>query len=189
MWVMVGLGGWVSVFLTSLVPFDFRGDIDRLGTLKTLPIAPWRLALGQLLTPTLLLTLIQWLILSVALVISPPPTLHALAVAAYVPVFSFLVIALENLLFLFFPVRVMAATPGDFQALGRNVLLTMGKMLGLAVVGGSAAMAGVLTWLITGNPWAGVAAAWPVLAAAGIVLVPLCGLAFRWFDVGRDTPA
>jgi hypothetical protein len=39
------------------------------------------------------------------------------------------------------------------------------------------------------NLAAGVAAAWPVVALAGAGLVPLVALAFRAFDVGRDTPA
>ncbi len=51
--MLAGVGVWLSVFLTTLVPFDFRGDIDRMATLKTLPVVPWRLAVGQLLTPTL----------------------------------------------------------------------------------------------------------------------------------------
>jgi len=182
-------GIWLSVFMTALVPFDFRGDIDRIGTLKTLPIVPWRLALGQVLTPAVLLTLVQWLILAVAVALAPAHAPVALAVAAYVPAFSFLVVAIENLLFLLFPVRVMAATPGDFQALGRNVLLAMGKMMGILVVAVVAGVAGGITYFLTGVAWVGVAAGWPVVAVAGAVLVPLCGLAFQWFDVGRDTPA
>jgi len=39
-----------------LLPFDFRGDIDLMEELKALPISPVRLALGQLLTPTLVAT-------------------------------------------------------------------------------------------------------------------------------------
>jgi hypothetical protein len=186
---LVGVGIWLSVFLTSLVPFDFRGDIDRIAYLKTLPLAPWRLALGQLLTPTLLLSLMQWLTLAVAVGLSPSQAPLGLAVAAYVPVFSFVIVGIENLLFLLFPVRIMAATPGDFQALGRNVLQAMGKLTGLLVVASMAGLSGLLAYLITGRPWIAVAAGWPVVAFAGAALVPLCGLAFQWFDVGRDTPA
>lgn len=187
--MLIGVGAWLALFLTSLVPYDFRGDIDRLGALKALPIRPWRLALGQLLTPTLLLTAMLWLGLAAALAAAPQEWDKLLLVMAFVPAVTFVIVGLENLLFLLFPVRVMAATPGDFQALGRNVLLAMGKLLGLAGVGAVAAAAGVIVGLITGSPAAGAAAAWPVVALAGAVLVPACGLAFTWFDVGRDTPA
>ncbi|MGL4550219.1 MAG: putative ABC exporter domain-containing protein, partial [Gemmataceae bacterium] len=67
----VGAAVWLSIFLPMLVPFDFRGDIDRMATLKTLPVAPWRLALGQILTPALLLTLAAWFALAGLAVASP----------------------------------------------------------------------------------------------------------------------
>jgi hypothetical protein len=187
--MMIGVGVWLALFLTSLVPYDFRGDIDRLGALKTLPIKPWRLALGQLLTPTLLLTLMLWLALGLAVAVAPAEWDKLLLVMAFVPAVTFVIVALENLLFLLFPVRVMAATPGDFQALGRNVLLAAGKLVGLAGVGAMATVAAVLVGFLTGSAAASAAAAWPVVALAGAVLVPACGLAFTWFDVGRDTPA
>jgi hypothetical protein len=186
---LLSLGAWLAIFLTTLVPFDFRGDIDRIATLKTLPIRPWKIALGQLLAPTLLLSVMEWLTLAVALVLSPESALLVLAVAVYVPVFSFVIVGLENLLFLLFPVRIMAATPGDFQAMGRNVLLAIGKMVGLIIIGVAAAVVGVIYTWATGQLWIGVLGAWPVVAVAGMILVPLCGLAFTWFDVGRDTPA
>lgn len=186
---LVILGVWLSIFLTNLVPFDFRGDIDRIAFLKTLPIVPWRLALGQLLAPTLLLTLLQWLLLGMGIVVLPGSATLLLSVAAFVPPFTFYLIALDNLLFLLFPVRVMAATPGDFQAMGRNVLLSLGKAVGLAVVGGTAGLIGGIGYLLSNDARLGILAAWPVVAVAGLVLVPLVGKAFEWFDVGRDTPA
>ena len=184
-----GLGVWLSIFLTALVPFDFRGDIDRIGALKTLPIAPWPLVIGQLLTPVLMLTLLQWLALGVALAASPASSAIILALAAFAPVFNFVLVALENLLFLLFPIRLTAATPGDFQAMGRNVLLSLGKVIGLGVVAGVAALVGTAIAVLTGNLWLGVAAGWPVVACAGAALVPLVALAFEWFDAGRDMPA
>ena len=42
---------------------------------------------------------------------------------------------------------------------------------------------------LLGNTWAWVAAAAPLTLAAGAMLVALSGLAFGWFDVGRDAPA
>jgi Putative ABC exporter len=187
--MLAGVGVWLSVFLTTLVPFDFRGDIDRMATLKTLPIVPWRLTVGQLLAPTLVLSLLQWVIVAGCAVLAPGQWLILLAIALYVPVYCFLLIALENLLFLLFPVRIMAATPGDFQALGRNVLLAVGKIVGLGVTLTAAGVVGFVVYLVTQNVAYGVAASWPVVALFGAALVPLVSLAFQWFDVGRDTPA
>ncbi|MFO0881500.1 MAG: putative ABC exporter domain-containing protein [Gemmataceae bacterium] len=186
---LMGLGVWISIFLTTVIPFDFRGDIDRIGVLKTLPIVPWRIALGQLLTPTLILMLVQLVILGGILVAAPDHMWTVLAIALYVPPFCFFLVAIDNLFFLLFPVRLMAATPGDFQAMGRNVLLAVGKMVSLAVVGTLAFLAGMVAWLITQRIEVGVAAAWPIVFLAGALLIPLNALAFTWFDVGRDTPA
>ncbi len=198
-WVVFAMIGYMSVFLTALVPYDFRGDLDRIGLLKTLPVAPWRLVVGQLLTPVLLLSLVQWISVAVLWTMVPRQAMLAATCAVLVPVFNFLLIGLDNLLFLLFPVRIMAATPGDFQTLGRNVLLSFGKLIGLTAVGTLAALPGLVfaglaielqlglsertLWVI------GLAVGWVVLLVVGVALVPVIALAFRCFDVGRDTPA
>jgi hypothetical protein len=186
---VIGLVAWLSVFITTLVPFDYRGDLDRIALLKTLPIAPWRLTVGQLLTPVILLTAGQWLALGLLGVMAPGEWPLILACAACVPLFNFVLIGLDNLLFLLFPVRLMAATPGDFQALGRNVLLSMGKLMGLGTIVMLSAMAAVPVGLLTRSIAWGLLAACPVLLVCGVALVPVVSLAFRRFDVGRDTPA
>jgi hypothetical protein len=190
MFLFLLMAAWMSIFLTTLVPFDFRGDIDRIAVLRALPIRPWCVALGQLLTPVLLLTVVEWLLLAFVAVAWPVRPLDLLACAAYVPVVNFLLVAMDNLLFLLFPVRLMAATPGDFQSLGRNVLLSLGKVIGLSVVLAVAGVAGAIGYGLThGNLWVGVACAWPVVLLAGATLVPLIAWAFVMFDVGRDVPA
>jgi hypothetical protein len=110
--------------------------------------------------------------------------------AVFAPLFNFVLVALDNLLFLLFPVRVMAATPGDFQALGRNVLLSLGKLIGLVVVGMLVVTVAVTVYFLSDrNLLLAVCAAYPILAGCGVALVPLVAVAFRWFDVGRHTPA
>lgn len=184
-----GMLAWVSIFITNLVPFDFRGDVDRIALLKTLPIVPWRLTLGQLLAPTLLLSMGQWLALATMMAAWPDQWPAALASAACVPLYNFVLVGLDNLLFLLFPVRMHAATPGDFQALGRNVVLSMGKLVGLGVVLGTAVVPAVVVYSLTESPAWAVLTACPVLLAGCVVLVPLVSLAYQRFDVSRDTPA
>src|SRR5262249_28861927 len=50
---------WLIMVLTTLVPFDFRADLDRMDVLKTLPLAEWRIVVGQLLAPILIMYIIQ----------------------------------------------------------------------------------------------------------------------------------
>src|SRR6185312_7102288 len=67
-YVCMGMIAWMSIILSFLIPYDFRGDVDLMEELKALPIAPNRLALGQLLTPTLLATAAQTISMVVVLV-------------------------------------------------------------------------------------------------------------------------
>ncbi len=184
---------WLTLFLTTMMPFDFRGDIDRLAFLKTLPLPAWRLAVGQLLAPVLLMTALQWVGLAVV-VVSTPPREGLLegcaACAGFALPINFLLFALDNLLFLLFPTRLMAATPGDFQALGRNVLFMVAKATALIVVALAAALTGAVAWYVAGESvLIGVIAAWPVVGICAATLVPFVAWAFLLFDVGRDTPA
>jgi Putative ABC exporter len=188
-----------AVFLTAMLPFDFRGDVDRIALLKTLPIPPWRLALGQVLAPVLLVSLVQWLVLAMYFVwimqeglIRPgrwpwhPGTILSLFGLFALPV-NALLFALENLLFLLFPTRIVATNPADFQALGRNVLFLLAKSLVLGSVFSVAALVGFLVGMFYLR--LGYALAWLTIALFTAPLIPLIGWAFTIFDVGRDTPA
>jgi hypothetical protein len=194
---------WLTIFLTTLVPFDFRGDIDRIALLKTLPLPAWRLAVGQLLTPTLLLSAIQWAFLALMVPLVPDSgewTISPLMLAVFVLPLNFLQFALDNLLFLLFPSRLVASSPGDFQALGRNVLFMLAKVAILILVSLPAVLVSVVTFAVLIRTHdqeraiaTATAVAGPVFAVSillsGPALVPLVALAFRGFDVSRDTPA
>jgi hypothetical protein len=205
--LLPALGGglfFMSVLMTTLVPFDFRGDVDHIATLKSLPIPAWRLALGQLLTPVLLYTLVQWAALAVLQAALGRPEPWLLAAAAFALPFNYLLFGVENLMFLLFPVRLLVATPGDFQAMGRNVLMQVAKGGSLLTAGCVAAGFALLAYLLTGgrlegvnggdltltggNFWLATAAGWVPTATAAFALTPLIGLAFQRFDVSRETP-
>ena len=191
--VLAPVAVWLTLFMTTMLPFDFRGDIDRLALLKSLPLPPWRVVIGQLLAPVMLMTALQCVGLTVVAWTSPPSDwllFACLACAVYVPPINFLLFALDNLLFLLFPTRLMAATPGDFQALGRNVLFMVAKATVLGIVCIVAGMVGWVVYLAAGESLLMAAlAAWPVVVLSAVALVPLVAWAFMLFDVGRDTPA
>jgi hypothetical protein len=186
---LIGMLFGMTLFLPALVPFDFRGDIDRMDMLKALPLPAWRLVVGQILTPILLLTLVQILVVTAAQIVqgTSDPTLW-MAFAFALP-FNALIFGLENLLFLLFPTRVLAAQPGDLQALGRQVVLWFVKLFTLALLVGLSTLAGLIGYLVAGQSWAAaLTAAWLVLGGCAAGLVPLIALAFKRFDVSRDTP-
>ena len=189
LFIVVGFGGLMMTFLSTLAPFDFRGDVDQMALLKTLPAPSWRLALGEVLAPALIFTLIQWAALAAMMGASGRADELLLIVAAFAPIYNFALFGLDNLLFLLFPTRVMVTTPGDFQAMGRNVLAQFSKTLGVCGAAIVATTAGVVVYILSGRSvWAGAAAAWLTAAACAAALVPVLGWAFTLYDVARDAP-
>jgi hypothetical protein len=204
--MLAGTVVWLSVFLTQLVRFDFRGDVDRMAALKALPVTAWRLALGQLLAPVLLVTAAQWATLASAAALRPRDGVLLLTFGAFAPPFNFLLFSLENFLFLRFPTRAMASSPGDFQAIGRNLLFMLAKLGALAAVTVAALAFGLAAWfgtrtvlaaaghivgpegVLSAANAAGAFAAWCVVTVSGLALLPLVAWAFGAFDVGHDTP-
>jgi len=53
----------VMIFAPTIVGSDFRVDLSRMEDLKTLPIRPSRMVIGQILTPVLILTFAAWFVL------------------------------------------------------------------------------------------------------------------------------
>jgi hypothetical protein len=187
------LAGAVAVLslvsLPATLTFDFRGDIDRMDVLKTLPIAPWRIVIGQLLGGVLLLGAIQLGGLSVieAIFHGVRPALLGALLLCWPA--NFLTLGVDNLLFLWFPTRQVVVQPGDFQMMGRQMLLLLAKFLVLTIAFGMATLVGILVAVLAGRSMlAGLLAALVVLLGCVVTLVPLLALAFAHFDVARDTP-
>ncbi len=188
--VLAGNLFFMTIILTRMLPFDFRGDLDHLDWLKSLPIGAAAVASGQLVTPALLMTSIHWLILggTAALVHGSPTVL--LAMAVFCPPLNWLLFGSENLIFLLFPARMVSATPGDLQFFGRAMLELFAKMCFLLAFCGTAAAAGALAFAISGGSWiVTLAVAWLVLAGLAVGIVPCVAWAYRRFDVSIDTPA
>jgi len=176
------------IMLTPTVLCDFRGDVDRMEVLKSLPIRPTWLAVGQLLAPSLVVVAVQALVAAVAMVVIGrfEPIIAAVPLLA-LPV-NFVVFGVDNLLFLLFPMRMVATSPGDFQTSGRYMLVFVAKFLCLGPIVLAALLVGLLLGLLTNNVAAGLAGAWIVVLCSGVAVVPLVVFAFKRFDVATDTP-
>jgi hypothetical protein len=181
----------ITLFLTAWLRFDFRGDLDQMETLRALPIAPWKLALGQMLTPVLALLLVQAIVLVGALLAErqPPGALEILAMVPLLPLLDLLLIAVENLAFLLVPNRHAPGQPADIQFLGRAVLLFVMKALAFALAVGLAAACGRLTYILCESLVLSALTAAVVLLIFDAVAVMLVGKVFARFDLARDRPA
>lgn len=178
-----------TMLLDQLVQFDFRGEVDHMDCLKSLPVGDLPTAAGELFTPVAAATAMHGLLLAFLAVTMPQALLFLLAVAPFTPPFNLIYFGVDNLLFLLFPARPVT-TPGDFQQFGR-ALLTLSAQLGIVTLaGGVATGVGALAHSLSGGSWlaAGVAA-WCVLTAWALASIPLVAWAFARFDVSRDVPA
>ena len=180
----------LTTMLTRVIAFDFRGDLDYMDWAKSLPLKPAAIVLGQLATPVLLMTGIHVLLFSAAAVFLHGSRGIFLAGMLFSPLFNFLLFGIDNLLFLLFPFRAVAATPGDFQHVGRTMVEVFAKMILLALVCGAAAALGWGAYWIGGNSWAAaLATSWLAMAGCCLAVVPCVAWAFRRYDVATDTPA
>src|SRR5262245_5665480 len=53
-WVLAGTGLFMSMLLGQFFAYDFRSDVDRIEVLKALPVSAWKIVAGQMITPVLL---------------------------------------------------------------------------------------------------------------------------------------
>ena len=178
----------MNVLFANALRFDFRGDLDQLDVLKSLPVKPAAIVVAQLIAPTLVLTICQIALFIGAVSFGLVAANFLLAAALIAVPLNALVFAIENLLFLLFPVQMWAVSPGDLQGAGRRMTIFFAKTILLLVACGVAAGAGGMASIVAGkSPAAFVITTAGVLALETAALLPLMVTAFRRFDPSSDT--
>lgn len=187
---LIGAIAWMTILLSGLLKFDFRGDLDHMDELKSLPLRPAAISIGQIIVPTLILTSAHVLLLgSVMVATTTHRDLLAVAASLALP-FNALLMSTENAIFLLFPSRPAAASPGDFQMLGRQaaqlVMKAFAVIIGLVIAFGIAAP----VFILLGGPLIVLTLlAGTILLGETCALIPLMAWAFQRFDPSVDTPA
>ncbi|WP_417849282.1 hypothetical protein [Thalassoglobus sp.] len=103
------LGGLVFysfLLLPAAMKFDFRRDYSHLLLLKMLPIAPWKIVVGQLATPVIVTTLFQYSMIAIACAVRGMDPGILIAALLSFPAMNFAVYGWENLMFLIFPQKL-----------------------------------------------------------------------------------
>ncbi|BDG03809.1 putative ABC exporter domain-containing protein [Anaeromyxobacter oryzae] len=167
------------VFGPRLVRSDLRADTGSLELLRSLPIRGARIIRGALLAPALTLAVVQWILLpfmaaGLAAAVDEGTTVAAFIACAAVlgPALSLALVAIQNGILVLLPGWAAASDrPRGPEALGMNVLMSLGNLLALAVAMIPPGVVGaVLAWAV--EPLAGAHAAWvAAAAAAALVLV------------------
>jgi len=116
---LLGTVAWMNVVFISMLRFDFRDELDRLDLLRSLPIRPAAVALAEVITPVLVLSAMQAMLLIALRFLFHASLPVIFTAAAFAVPFNLLLTGVENLLFLMFPVRAAGLIAGDMQLFGR----------------------------------------------------------------------
>jgi hypothetical protein len=131
---------------------DFRGDLSRMETYKTLPIPPWRISMGQLVVQVLLSYAVALVMIASFLVFGDRlATSVALVLAAFALPLTLLLYAVENTIFLLFPAKPIPMGRADFEFLGRSLIEFILKTVVILVAAALAFGVGVLLFTTLGS--------------------------------------
>jgi hypothetical protein len=190
---VTGERGLVAIFfffcfiLPRTLICDFRGDLSRMETYKTLPIAPWRICMGQLLVQVLLSYVVALTMIVSFLVFDDrldAPV--ALALAAFALPFTLLLYAVENTIFLLFPAKHIPMGRADFEFLGRSLIEFILKTVVVLIAVSLAFGVGIVTFMTlrTTLVLPGLAS-WLTLTFIGGLATIVMQYAFRRFVVAE----
>ncbi|HEX6367610.1 MAG TPA: putative ABC exporter domain-containing protein [Longimicrobium sp.] len=178
------------LFGTGGFSVDFRRDVERIAYLRSLPLRPTAVAVGEVFVAAATISLMNLLLLGVAVWIVDgwvEPRMAVLAAVVALPV-AWLAVTLENWLFLLFPTRTQADGGQQSAFVGKQLIKMLFKLvlLGIvAVAAGLMALAG--GWLADTAGAAAGALIVVALACWGATL--LLARAYQGFDLTVDTPA
>jgi Putative ABC exporter len=190
--LVLGIFSYGTYLFGTLFPVAFRGDLEQIEVLKTLPVHPMALAAGELSGCSAVMAGFQLAFLAVYGIIAQSGGWLLLAAAVLAPPIAWHLLASSNLLFLIYPVVSKSASPGDLDlnAVGRALFsLFLQVLILVPLLGIPAGLSGVV-YLATGFSWAWmIATAVVALLVEAVPMTMLVAWAFDRFDPSLDTPA
>jgi hypothetical protein len=204
-----GLAVWSLFFGPQVLRQDFRRELPQMDMLKVLPMPGWQIALGQILTPVVLLAGVQWLLVLVAIVFAllagkvgkvemQAPIIFCFGFSAVVllPCLDLVSLLIPNAAVLLFPSWFQTGkdAPHGIEAMGQRLIFAVGQFLALVLSVVPAALVFTIciivfrllvpVWMAV--PMASVAAAIGLLITAGFG-VWLLGRWFEKFDLSNES--
>ncbi len=183
-----GAGFGVMVYLSFLISMSLQNDIERVGYLKSLPLRPVVIVLGELLGFVGLLSAVQGTFFLALCGLLPSIAGWLVSAAVLSLPLNFMLFAVDKAIFYLYPTRMAKGAPGDFQNAGRQMFFVFMKML---LLFGAITLVGiaVIPGAMVSSPLLAVIPAVAVLLIECAGLVPLLTYAFHRFDPSVDTPA
>jgi hypothetical protein len=174
-----GILMWMTMIFAGAVPFDFRGDVEQLEYIKTLPLHPMALATGQVATPTLIMTVLHGMMLTAAATFSESYILIPIGLLIVIPVNAML-FTLENIFFLLSPARTVSRGMEGLYTAARQVISMAVKTLVIGLGLALALAAGTTIYFVLGEQWIVIGAVvWCIFAAEGLVMVAFLAWVFH----------
>ena len=136
------------VYLQFLVPLATRFDLNQVDQMRAWPVPGWRIVLGSMLSPVVVMTATGVLLLLLAALSMPPQQSQSLqwltpslqwalmcSICLVLPAFTLLQLVGPYATTLFFPAWTLSLRPGQrgFDAMGGRLLLMIGQMLLIAI--------------------------------------------------------
>lgn len=177
----------LTLFQTVLLRFDFRADLERMESIKALPLRPISIAVGQMATPVAFMTVSQWLLAGAGYAMFPKYAWAFVIAAVAAPGLNTMLVGVENLMFLLYPSRPPTGPVLEIQRVGRGTFVSLAKFAVSLLGGAAVGAAGAAAYYATGGSWtAAVIAGWIALAAVVWGVIIAVARAFVRFDVSRD---
>lgn len=196
---------WSLLLGPQLVRCDLRHDLVAMDVLKLFPMRGWQVVCGEVLAPTLILSVVQWLLLGAAVALMSGmsnqlgvpriPVPWVLAAAVIAPFWNTLALLIPNAAVLLFPgwFQTRADAPQGIEVTGQRLLLFFIQTLviGVTVIpAGIAFLIGFLPLKLAIGaalaPLAGAVTAALVLAGEIVLGVWLVGKLFDRFDLAAE---
>ena len=203
---------WSVVLGPQFVRQDFRQDLAAADLLKMYPLHGWQMALGELLAPALILTVVQWVLIALAATLlhggpgegwaedatsgyRQTPVVPAISAAIVVGPLNLVSLLIPNAAALLLPAWFAGPTTGGatrgIEVMGQRLIFLLAQFAALAAAMVPAALAGFVVYALVSGPATLPAAALVaalVFAAEAAGGLALLGYWFEAFDLSAETP-
>ena len=184
-----------TIYMCAILRFDFRSDLEIMDAIKAWPLHPAKLFLATILPEVLFVGILLALVLLGRAAVMGVFHPALIGFIAFQPLVTLTLVAVDNAVFLFAPVRYTPGQDGALQNMGRSMVMMLLRVLLVVVVVLVAGLPAFGVWAILEKGletsretafWGAGSVAWAGLAAVDFALVVLGGMMLRRFDVARD---
>ncbi len=185
--VVGGIAMCTMLLAPPALRLDFRRDLRRMLLLRSMPVTPLSMVMGQLTLPILITCLFQWITIAVAASIVQPGTSQVIMWTGMLAALAVFTFATENALFLAFPhhqhtqgLAMMVRAKLTFMGKATVIAIAIGLLGAWAIACTRLPSPLAAPCLVSGA----ILASW--LAAA--LAIAACTLCWRRFDLSLDVP-